>query len=120
MSEAAKARQKRYEYNRYHSDLSHHFIKRYKSRIDNFFGEEKHRAEDLLRCDKDFFFKWIKSCLRDSNRASVPPSQIELAHIRPVTSFNEGDLSGWCWMNVYPCLESENLEQKDDRIPSLE
>ena len=119
MTEEALERQRKYEHRKYHADLTHHFMKRYQSRADNFFKNEKHKAIDLL--PQISFFKWIKFCLRDAGRARIPLNKIELGHVRPVTTFDENDLSGgWNWMNVLPMLESESLEQKNDRIPKLE
>ena len=111
--------QKEYEYNKYHTDLKHHFLKRYQSRANNFFGKDKHKAVDLLNCTPDFFLKWIKFCLRDSKRSREPLSKIEIAHVIPVTT-DKNNLKLWHWTNCFPCLEKENLAQGNDRIPSLE
>ncbi len=107
--------QRKYEYNRYHSDITHHFLKRYQSRANNYFGEDKHKAIDLLKCSPSFFLKWIMFCLSDTHQSRTPLSKIELGHIIPVTFFKDkdkDDLSLWHWTNVFPMLESQNLEQK--------
>ena len=39
---------------KYNNDLEYKLLKRYQSRIDNYFGTKIHKAEDLLKCTPEF------------------------------------------------------------------
>ena len=101
---------------RYDNDLEFKLLKRYQSRVDNYYrGQRKLKAEDLLMCSPEFFVKWIQWCLRDMVRAKHSYDDIEIHHVRPVSTFPDNDLSGWSWINTLPVTQSENLEQGKDR-----
>ena len=40
---------------RYDNNLEYKLLKRYQSRVDNHFGTQKYKAEDLLKCTPEFF-----------------------------------------------------------------
>ena len=104
-----------YGKDKYDNDLEFKLLKRYQSRADNYFGTKSHSAEDLLHCSPEFFVKWLKWCLRDSSRSRLTWDKVEIGHVRPVSSFDDNDLSGWCWINTLPQTQEENLEQGSDR-----
>jgi hypothetical protein len=100
------------EYNKdkYDNNIKYKLLKRYQSRIDNYFGTQnqnvpRHKAEDLLHCTPQFFVEWIEWCLKDQNRARYSWDNIEIGHVRPVTTFDNNDLTGWCWVNTLPQTE---------------
>ena len=67
---------------KYNNDLEYKLLKRYQSRIDNYFGTKIHKAEDLLKCTPEFFVNWIVWCKKDMNKSKQPWSSIELGHDR--------------------------------------
>jgi hypothetical protein len=101
--------QKTYEYEKYNTNKEHKLFKRYQSRIDNFFGLGKHKAEDLLSCLKAFFKVYIEFCLRDTNRATIDLALIDLHHIVPVIT-DPKNLDLWHWSYIMPVTEEENLK----------
>jgi hypothetical protein len=111
---------RQYNKDKYDNNLEYKLLKRYESRVDNYFGTKKYKAEDLLHCSPSFFGNRIKWCLRDLNRSRQSWSDIEIHHVRPVTSFNDDDLSEWNWTNTLPQTETENLQQAENRYPEEE
>jgi len=102
--------QRQYEYKKYNEDKEHRLFKRYQSRVDNHFGTKVYKAEDLLSCSKSFFNTYIEFCLRDTNRATINLTEIDLHHVTPVNTDPE-DLKLWHWSNILPVTELENLKQ---------
>ncbi len=102
--------QRKYEYEKYNTDKEFRLIKRYQSRIDNHFGLGKHKAEELLSCSKVFFKTYIEFCLRDTNRATMDLSLIDLHHLIAVKN-DPANLELWHWTNILPVTEEENLHQ---------
>ena len=105
--------QRHYEYKKYNEDKEHKLIKRYQSRVDNHLGI-KYKAEDLLSCSKSFFKTYIEFCLRDTNRATMDLTDIDLHHVIPVNT-DVADLKLWHWSNILPVTELENLHQSSNR-----
>jgi len=106
--------QRHYEYIKYNEDKEHKLIKRYQSRVDNHFGTHTYKAEDLLSCSKSFFKTYIEFCLRDTNRATMDLTEIDLHHVTPVNT-DVADLKLWHWSNILPVTELENLHQSSNR-----
>jgi hypothetical protein len=111
--------QRKYEYEKYNSDKQHKLFKRYQSRIDNHFKPDKHKAEELLSCSKAFFTMYVEFCLRDTNRATMDLSLIDLHHIIPVIT-DPTNLDLWHWTNIMPVTEEENLKQSKNRDKEAE
>ena len=106
--------QRKYEYEKYNSDKEFKLIKRFQSRLDNHFKPSKHKAEELLSCSKAFFKTYIEFCLRDTDRATMDLSLIDLHHVQPVDTDPENQ-SLWHWTNILPVTEEENLKQSKNR-----
>ena len=102
--------------NRYDNDLEHKLIKRYQSRVNNFFPEE-HRninAEGTLGCSSNFFKMWITYCLK----GNLNLDNIDLHHVRPLNTFpfeTDDLMNAFHWTNVRPILHEINIQQKDKR-----
>ena len=105
-----------YGKNKYDTNTEYKLLKRYQSRIDNHFGASTYKAEDLLSCSKEFFKLWIDFNLENNKDYS----DIHLAHVRPVTTFNKNPLIAFHWTNVYPLTREQNLRQSDNRDTELE
>ena len=106
--------QKKYEFEKYNSDITFKLIKRYQSRIDNHFGYSKHKAEELLSCSKAFFKSYIQFCLKDTSRATIDLAIIDLHHVMPVDT-DPNNLTLWHFSNIMPVTEEENLKQSKNR-----
>ena len=77
-----------YGKNKYDNNLEYKLLKRYQSRIDNHFANQQaYKAEDLLHCSPEFFVRWIKWCLRDLSKSRYSWDDIEIGHVRPVSTY---------------------------------
>ena len=103
-----------YERDKYENNQEFMLFKRVQSRINNHFKSEKHKAEDLLSCSPKFFFSYIHFCLKDTRRARIDLSKINLHHVTPLES-DPDNLDLWHFTNIMPVLESENLRQGSNR-----
>ena len=107
-------KQIKYEREKYNKDLEFKLFKRYQSRLNNHFGYKKYKAEFLLGCSKEFFKKWILFALKDTGKNISMLDELDLHHVKSVNS-SPKDLSLWCWMNILPITEKENLQRGDTR-----
>jgi hypothetical protein len=113
-------RAREYEKDKYDNDLEFKLIKRYKSRIDNYYQSTAYgayRAEDLLGCSRVFFASWIKFNLP----ANTDYSTIHLAHVKPITTYKKTKVTdAFHWTNVTPLTAEQNLRQANNRDIELE
>ena len=49
---------------------------------------QAYKAEDLLHCSPEFFVRWIKWCLRDLSKSRYSWEDIEIGHVRPVSTYH--------------------------------
>ena len=107
---------KEYQKDKYDNNLQYKLIKRYQSRVDNYYNKQIYKAEDLLKCNSSFFKLWIMYCLEDTNLTNSPIDNIHLHHFRPINTFTKNNVKlGFHWTNVLPVTKESNVDQSDNR-----
>jgi hypothetical protein len=104
------------------------------TRISNFFAGRKsagklEKAEELLGCSYDEFYKWISNQLTDGMTIeNYGLKGWHLDHVRPVMSFREKEIDtelevqkvAFNWRNYQPLWGADNQSKNDDWTPQME
>lgn len=104
------------------------------TRISNFFAGRKsagklEKAEELLGCSYDDFYKWISNQLTDGmTMENYGLKGWHLDHVRPVMSFRDKEIDteletqkvAFNWRNYQPLWGADNQSKNDDWTPQME
>ncbi len=94
---------------------------RYQARINNYFENQKYKAEDLLGSTIPFFKRWIEFRMKPGMNFD----NIDLDHIIPLETIKDKNDENqiyriFNWTNITPSLSIDNKRKGIRRDPNLE
>ena len=105
---------KEYEKNRIINNPVYRFIQNNRTRIWTALKSNSKATNtiELLQCDGQFFYKWIKFCLPYDMSDDEFRNNYEIDHVVPLSSFNlsipDNQFIAFNWQNCSPLLKSKN------------
>lgn len=114
---------KKYQCNRYRTNLQYKIKSILNSRIRDYTKQKVMKTLDFLGCSMDFFIKWIEYQFDTNMSWENIGKYWHFDHVLPCVLFDltnkDEQLICYHWSNIRPCEKIENIVKKDKIIPDL-